>query len=92
MRFLLDTHTFLWAASHKTRLSPVADVFVTKHLRYLQVALLPIDLSHLRIVSTMPLYHRDPFDRLIVAQSLVETAPLVSADATLDAYAATRLW
>jgi len=37
-------------------------------------------------------HHNDPFDRLLVATSLVEKLTLVSADAALDAYGVTRLW
>jgi PIN domain nuclease of toxin-antitoxin system len=40
----------------------------------------------------MPFHHRDPFDRLLVAQAQVEGVPLVSADPALDAYGITRLW
>lgn len=36
--------------------------------------------------------HKDPFDRLLVAQSLVEQVPIVSADPALDAYGVSRLW
>ena len=39
-----------------------------------------------------PTNHRDPFDRLIVAQAKVEGMTVVSADAKLDAYGITRLW
>jgi PIN domain nuclease of toxin-antitoxin system len=38
------------------------------------------------------MHHRDPFDRLRVAQSIIEKIPLVSADAILDQYGISRLW
>jgi len=56
------------------------------------IHLLPIDSRHIEPLTTLPLHHKDPFDRLIVATSLVEKLRLVSADATLDAYGVTRLW
>ena len=56
------------------------------------IALLPIDLRHTLRVSSLPFHHRDPFDRMLVAQSLVEQMPLVSVDAALDAYGIRRLW
>jgi PIN domain nuclease of toxin-antitoxin system len=40
----------------------------------------------------MPLHHRDPFDRLLIAQSLVENIPVISSDAAFDAYAIQRFW
>lgn len=45
-----------------------------------QIDLLPIRVDHLKTVSTLPFHHRDPFDRLIVAQALVEKIGLVSVD------------
>jgi PIN domain nuclease of toxin-antitoxin system len=41
---------------------------------------------------TMPFHHRDPFDRLLVAQALVEGIPIISIDAVFDPYGVTRLW
>jgi PIN domain nuclease of toxin-antitoxin system len=43
-------------------------------------------------LTTMPFHHRDPFDRLLVAQAMVEQIPIVSSDSTFNAYAITRLW
>jgi PIN domain nuclease of toxin-antitoxin system len=40
----------------------------------------------------MPFHHRDPFDRLTVAQALAESIGVVSVDAMLDAYGVSRLW
>jgi PIN domain nuclease of toxin-antitoxin system len=40
----------------------------------------------------MQLHHKDPFDRLLVAQALTENIPIVSADVQLDSYGITRLW
>ena len=39
-----------------------------------------------------PPHHKDPFDRLLIAQALVEGIPVVSADVALDPYGVTRLW
>lgn len=54
--------------------------------------LLPIALPHLKLVATLPHHHRDPFDRLLVAQVLAENVPLLSSDAELDPYGVERLW
>ena len=66
--------------------------YVTTQTKRNGIALLPIELPHVLYVATMPLHHRDPFDRLLVAQSEVERLPLVSADAVLDGYGVQRLW
>ena len=43
-------------------------------------------------VATLPLHHRDPFDRLIIAQAHVENVPVVSVDEKFDDYPIKRLW
>ena len=54
--------------------------------------LLSITVSHTARVVDLPFHHRDPFDRLIIAQSLVEGIPVVSSDDMFDHYGAERLW
>lgn len=49
-------------------------------------------IEHLDIVSRLPLHHRDPFDRLLVAQCLADGLPLVSGDTALDPYGIERIW
>jgi PIN domain nuclease of toxin-antitoxin system len=56
------------------------------------IELLNITVDHTAKVITLPFHHRDPFDRLLVAQALVETIPLVGVDAVFDAYGIRRLW
>ncbi len=51
-----------------------------------------IEMSHLVIVSSLPFHHRDPFDRLLIAQAIAEGLPIVSADSSFDAYTIQRLW
>lgn len=53
---------------------------------------LHIEPRHTALLTTMPHHHKDPFDRLLVAQALVEGIPLVSVDAKLDPYGVIRLW
>lgn len=53
---------------------------------------LPVTLAHAARVEHLPDHHRDPFDRLLVAQALVEDATLVSRDATLREYGITVVW
>ncbi len=56
------------------------------------IHLLPIEPRHIEPLTTMPFHHKDPFERLLAATSLVEQMRLVSADVILDAYGVTRLW
>ena len=54
--------------------------------------LLNIEVSHVVVVANLPFHHRDPFDRLLIAQSITERYPVVSADGQFDTYGIKRLW
>lgn len=54
--------------------------------------ILAIEPKHTAVLTTLPFHHRDPFDRLLVAQAMIEQLPIVSADPLLDAYPIQRLW
>lgn len=56
------------------------------------IELLNINVDHVAAVVDLPFHHRDPFDRLLVAQAMVEQLPILSADSAFDAYAVKRLW
>jgi PIN domain nuclease of toxin-antitoxin system len=47
---------------------------------------------HTTLLTTMPYHHRDPFDRLIIAQALAEGMSTVSTDSIIDAYSVARIW
>jgi PIN domain nuclease of toxin-antitoxin system len=76
----------------KLDLGEPATTFLPRELATNQFQLLGIELAHATFVETLPLHHKDPFDRLLVAQALIENLPVVSADAILDQYGVTRLW
>lgn len=56
------------------------------------VELLSIELQHVLTGSALPLHHKDPFDRLLIAQAEVESATLVTADAVVRRYGGEILW
>jgi PIN domain nuclease of toxin-antitoxin system len=56
------------------------------------IELLSITTEHLAVVADLPLHHRDPFDRLIIAQATVEQIPIVGIDKVFDSYSVQRLW
>lgn len=67
-------------------------MFMKRELESNGFLLLPIEFDHLTQVASLPLHHRDPFDRLIIAQSIAENMAIVSADSAFDAYGVSRLW
>jgi PIN domain nuclease of toxin-antitoxin system len=58
----------------------------------LAMTVLPISLDHVERLTQLEFHHRDPFDRLLIAQALVEDIPLISSDAQFDAYGVKRIW
>jgi PIN domain nuclease of toxin-antitoxin system len=53
---------------------------------------LPIDLKHCARVATLPFHHRDPFDRLLVAQALEDDLAIVTADPVFTKYGVKQVW
>ena len=127
MRYLFDTHVFLWLAADDPQLTPrvralfvdsaeecflsaasvwemaikssLGKLTITTSLAHLVrggvergLRLLDVTADHTYLIESLPFHHRDPFDRLLVAQALHEGMHLVSRDAVLDAYAVTRIW
>ena len=76
----------------KLDLGEPAMTFLPRELATNKFELLGIDLAHATFVETLPPHHRDPFDRLLVAQALIEKLPVVRVDAVLDQYGVARLW
>lgn len=70
---------------------PLPDIITTQSEEN-QIKILPIELSHIYTLEQLPLHHRDPFDRLIIAQSLAEKMPIASIDKAFDAYSIERIW
>ena len=55
------------------------------------IEILPATFNHIQELKNLEFHHRDPFDRLLIAQAAVEKMPIVSVDAVFDAYSITRL-
>ena len=68
------------------------EVFIPEQLQANRIELLPIELRHTFEIARLPLHHRDPFDRMLIAQAVSEGIPLLSADAAFGAYPVSRLW
>jgi PIN domain nuclease of toxin-antitoxin system len=87
----------VWEASIKFQLGkfPEAALLVdhpSKVLRSLDIEGLPISLEHARLAGSFVSKHKDPFDRMLAAQALLEGLILVSVDPIFDGLAVQRLW
>ena len=128
MRFLLDTHTLLWALTASSSLStrarrlledgsneilvsavsaweiatkvrlgklPTGEELISEfsfYLKQLGVEALPISMEHALRAGRLPGEHRDPFDRMLIAQSQAEDIPILSNDRIFDEYHVQRIW
>ncbi|MFH1952821.1 MAG: type II toxin-antitoxin system VapC family toxin [Pseudomonadota bacterium] len=87
----------LWEIAIKISLGKYAlpapfAAFWDEQLKGNDFTLLPIAVSHAARVVELPFHHRDPFDRLIIAQSLVEGVQVISNDTLFDQYGVDRIW
>lgn len=128
MKYLLDTHAFLWFISNDNRLSKKANAlirdrsnelyfssasaweisikaglgrlsikdemesFLLDQLSENGILSMPITIPHAAYISKLPEIHKDPFDRILVAQSIIEEMPLISRDRTVKKYDVNVLW
>jgi PIN domain nuclease of toxin-antitoxin system len=128
MKYLLDTHTFLWwclggeqlsarvraiitdgrneiyfsaassweiaikTAKGRLALPEEPGRFVANRMIQHRFQALPIQISHTVRVFDLPPHHADPFDRLLIAQSLLESLPLITKDENIRRYELDIIW
>jgi len=80
------------AASGKLAFPQPAAPYLREQIRQTRLEVLPIVLSHVLRLESLPMRHRDSFDRILVARALEERIPLVSRDRTLRTYGVEILW
>lgn len=68
------------------------DALFPQQLEINSIEILDITVDHLKVVCELPFHHRDPFDRLIIAQSQVDNLPIIGIDAIFDSYGVKREW
>lgn len=103
-KFLQDEETVailsiasLWELAIKSSIGkltlslPFAE-YVQRYILDAETEILPILPAHIVAVSYLSFHHRDPFDRVLIAQSLVENIPIISRDGVFDAYSVQRIW
>jgi PIN domain nuclease of toxin-antitoxin system len=76
----------------KIRLSDPLELFMSDGMRKAKAIELPIRTAHAVRVASLPLHHRDPFDRLLLAQAQVESLTIVTTDRQLAAYGLPVIW
>ena len=127
MTYLLDSHTFLWAASAPEKLSrkarriceqtvsplvisvaslweiaakcgagklsiPQPDVALPVWVAHMNMRVLTLNAAHAYAVYGLPMLHKDPFDRMLIAQAMVEDLVLVTSDENIHRYDVQWAW
>ena len=68
------------------------EAFMERQTVYSEFTPLPISVKHAAVVATLPFHHKDPFDRMLIAQAMVEQVPVLSTDRAFDLYPVKRIW
>lgn len=76
----------------KLTLSLPLEEYIREKTKLEDFEILPIKLEHLTIIPSLPFYHNDPFDRLLIAQAITENIPILSIDIIFDNYKVNRIW
>jgi PIN domain nuclease of toxin-antitoxin system len=87
-RLLVDTRALLWWLTDDPAPTPAAREAIAEE----GFAWLPVTPAHAWQVRDLPAHHRDPFDRLLVAQALAEDIPIVTADPRFEDYGVAVRW
>ncbi len=80
------------ASLGKIRLALSVKRYLVEHIAVNRFQTLPIALDHVALTETLARHHRDPFDRLLIAQALVEKLPVLTADPIFRKYGVKRIW
>lgn len=86
-----------WEIQIKQQLGKLAlplhiDELIAKNQLESDIQLLPIELSHISNLAQLPSHHKDPFDRLIISQAMLEGMTIVTADHAFAAYSVPVVW
>ena len=87
----------VWEAATKFRLCRFSEAALLvdnprRILEALEVETIPLSLEHARLAGSLVHPHKDPFDRMLAAQALLDNLTLVSIDNVFDDFAVSRLW
>lgn len=126
MKYLIDTHTFLWFTNGSEEISSIAksiienrendilisiaslwEISIKSALGKLSIKgqfesviddvwinnieIIPINFNHLIIQNNLTFHHKDPFDRLIISQAIVENCNIIGCDCVFDNYLTNRI-
>jgi PIN domain nuclease of toxin-antitoxin system len=78
--------------ANKLNLPRPAGRYVIRRLAENRIEILPISVDHLLALERLPMHHRDPFDRMLIAQSVEENIPVITGDQIFARYPIEVIW
>jgi PIN domain nuclease of toxin-antitoxin system len=78
--------------TRKLKLPSAAALYIPARLAHYSIESLPLVIAHVLAAEDLPLHHRDPFDRMLVAQAQVERLPIVTHDPQVGQYGVDIVW
>lgn len=87
----------IWELAIKSSINKISfekdlEEFIDTHIKGNNIEVLKIELPHLLRIESLPFHHRDPFDRLIIAQAIENNLIILSSDKVFDKYKIKRIW
>ena len=86
----------IWEIAIKTSIKKLILPFelkeLTEEIKNMNISILDIMSEHLIKVAELPFHHKDPFDRLIISQAIIEKLPIISSDNNFDFYDIKNIW
>ncbi len=76
----------------KLNLEDPLDIFIKKYIKGGNVKILQIEIPEILKTEHLPLYHRDPFDRMIISQGIVHNISIVTRDQNFTPYPVATIW
>jgi len=127
MRYLLDTHTFIWWVEDSDRLSKSVrtiieeneqvyisaastwEIIIKSQIGKIQLSedlptfllnqieinnfqILSVRVKHTLMINNLPMFHKDPFDRMLISQAIVEDLTLLTCDGLISKYDVQTVW
>jgi PIN domain nuclease of toxin-antitoxin system len=69
-----------------------AGPYLRDQIQRTSMSILPVALEHVLRIEKLPMHHRDPFDRILIAQAIAESVPIVTADRQFARYDVETIW
>jgi PIN domain nuclease of toxin-antitoxin system len=94
---ILFSMASVWELAIKSSIKKISfdktlEDFIEEHVKGNNIEIMKIELPHVLRVESLPFHHRDPFDRLLIAQAIEDNVSIIGMDSIFDKYKVNRIW